>query len=47
MNRQDLIEDALVAALVGLGAVASVQDLSNSIASTFSGVGDSLTNAVA
>jgi len=44
---QDLIEYALVAALVGLGAVASMQGLSNSIASTFGGVGNALTNAVA
>jgi pilus assembly protein Flp/PilA len=44
---QDLIEYALVAALVGLGAVASMKGLSNAIGSTFSGVGNSLTNAVA
>jgi pilus assembly protein Flp/PilA len=44
---QDLIEYALVAALVGLGAVASMQGLSNSIANTFTGVGNALTNAVA
>ena len=44
---QDLIEYALVAALVGLGAVAAMNSLSNSIANTFNGVGNSLTNAVA
>ena len=44
---QDLIEYALVAALVGLGAVAAMQGLSNSIASTFNGVGTQLTSAVA
>ncbi|HKO18505.1 MAG TPA: Flp family type IVb pilin [Acidobacteriaceae bacterium] len=43
---QDLIEYALVAALVGLGAVAAMQGLSNSIANTFNGVGNQLTNAV-
>ena len=44
---QDLIEYALVDALVGLGAVAAMKGLSNSIGSTFNGVGNSLTNAVA
>ena len=44
---QDLIEYALVAALVGLGAVAAMKGLSNSLGSTFNGVGNSLTNAVA
>lgn len=44
---QDLIEYALVAALVGLGAVAAMKGLNNSIANTFTGVGNSLTNAVA
>jgi pilus assembly protein Flp/PilA len=43
---QDLIEYALVAALVGLGSVASMNSLANSIANTFAGVGNSLTNAV-
>jgi pilus assembly protein Flp/PilA len=43
---QDLIEYALVAALVGLGAVAAMKGLSTSIATTFNGVGNSLTNAV-
>jgi pilus assembly protein Flp/PilA len=44
---QDLIEYALVAALVGLGAVAAMKSLSSSIGTTFNGVGTSLTNAVA
>lgn len=43
---QDLIEYALVAALVGLGAVAAMNGLANSIANTFNGVGSSLTNTV-
>jgi pilus assembly protein Flp/PilA len=42
---QDLIEYALVAALVGLGAVAAMKGLSNSIGTAFNGVGTSLTNA--
>jgi pilus assembly protein Flp/PilA len=42
---QDLIEYALVAALVGLGAVASMQGLANSIATAFNGVGTALSNA--
>ena len=44
---QDLIEYALVAALVGLGAVAAMNGLANAIGNTFNGVGNSLTNAVA
>jgi pilus assembly protein Flp/PilA len=44
---QDLIEYALVAALVGLGAVAAMKGLSNSIGNSFNGVGNTLTNAVA
>lgn len=44
---QDLIEYALVAALVGLGSVAAMSGLSNSIANTFNGVGNQLTSAVA
>jgi pilus assembly protein Flp/PilA len=42
---QDLIEYALVAALVGLGAVASMQSLATSIANTFNGIGTQLANA--
>jgi pilus assembly protein Flp/PilA len=44
---QDLIEYALVAALVGLGSVASISSLAGSIANTFNSIGSSLTNAVA
>jgi len=42
---QDLIEYALVAALVGLGAVASMQGLANNIGNTFNSIGNSLTSA--
>jgi len=44
---QDLIEYALVAALVGLGAVASMQSLANNISNTFNSIGNSLTAATA
>ena len=44
---QDLIEYALVAALVGHGAVSSISSLAGSIENTFNGVGSALTNAVA
>jgi pilus assembly protein Flp/PilA len=44
---QDLIEYALVAALVGLGAVASITTLKNTISNTFNSVGTQLTNATA
>lgn len=43
---QDLIEYALVAALVGLGAVAAMKGLSNTIGNTFNGIGNALTAAV-
>jgi pilus assembly protein Flp/PilA len=43
---QDLIEYALVSALVGLGAVASMRSLSTSIGSAFTSIGTSLTSAV-
>jgi pilus assembly protein Flp/PilA len=42
---QDLIEYALVAALVGLGSVASMQTLAQNIANTFTGIGTALANA--
>jgi pilus assembly protein Flp/PilA len=42
---QDLIEYALVAALVGLGSVASMRSLATSIANTFNGIGTALANA--
>ena len=44
---QDLIEYALVAALVGLGSVAAMSTLAGSISNTFNGVGNAVTNAVA
>ena len=43
---QDLIEYALVAALVALGSVSATQSLASAISNTFAGVGNSLTNAV-
>jgi pilus assembly protein Flp/PilA len=42
---QDLIEYALVAALVGLGAVGAMKGFSNSIKTSFNNVGTSLTSA--
>jgi pilus assembly protein Flp/PilA len=44
---QDLIEYALVAALVGLGAVASITALKNSISNTFNTIGSQLGSATA
>ena len=44
---QDLIEYALVAALVGLGAVASLNLLRNTIANTLGVVDNQLINATA
>ena len=44
---QDLIEYALVAALVGLGSVAAISGLSNTLSNTYNGVGSALTNATA
>ena len=44
---QDLIEYALVAALVGLGSVAAMGSLANSISTAFGGVGTALDSAVA
>jgi pilus assembly protein Flp/PilA len=43
---QDLIEYALVAALVGLGAVASMTSLSTAIGNAFTGIGTTLTSNV-
>ena len=43
---QDLIEYALVAALVGLGAVAAMRSLSSNVGKTFNSIGTSLTSAV-
>ncbi len=43
---QDLIEYALVAALIGLGAIAGMKALSTTISTAFSAVGSSLTSAL-
>jgi pilus assembly protein Flp/PilA len=43
---QDLIEYALVAALIGLGAVLSMKGLSGKVGNAFNSVGNSLTNNV-
>jgi pilus assembly protein Flp/PilA len=43
---QDLIEYALIAALIGLGAVAAMSTLASNIATSFSTVGNQLTNAI-
>ncbi|HEY5055246.1 MAG TPA: Flp family type IVb pilin [Acidobacteriaceae bacterium] len=43
---QDLIEYALVAALVGIAAVSGLRVLANAIGNTFNSVGTSLTSAV-
>jgi pilus assembly protein Flp/PilA len=43
---QDLIEYALVAALVGLGSVASMNSLASSISNAFNTIENSLTSAV-
>jgi len=43
---QDLIEYAIVAALVGLGAVASMKSLQTSVSSAFTKIGTTLTSSV-
>jgi pilus assembly protein Flp/PilA len=43
---QDLIEYALVAALVGLGAVTAMNGLATNIGTAFSKVGSSLNSAI-
>jgi pilus assembly protein Flp/PilA len=43
---QDLIEYALVAAIVGLGAIASLKGLSTKIGTSFSSVSSTLTSSV-
>ncbi len=43
---QDLIEYALVAAIIALGATAAMTSLASSITSAFTKIGTSLTNAV-
>jgi len=44
---QDLIEYALVAALIGLGSVAALSNLSNTLANALGGVGNALNNSTA
>ena len=44
---QDLIEYALVAALVGLGAVAAMKGLSNNIGNAFNSIGSTLSSPFA
>ncbi len=43
---QDLIEYALIAALIGLGAVASLKSLTLSVANVFLAVNSTLTSAL-
>jgi pilus assembly protein Flp/PilA len=43
---QDLIEYALVAGLIGLGAITAMSGLATSIKTAFNSVGSSLTSAV-
>ena len=43
---QDLIEYALVAALVGLGAVAAMKTLGSNISTSFGSIGTTLTTNV-
>ena len=43
---QDLMEYALVAALVGVAAVSALRVLQNTVGSAFTGVNNSLANAV-
>lgn len=43
---QDLIEYALVAALIGLGAVASMKSFATTIGNAFTTVGNTLTSNV-
>jgi pilus assembly protein Flp/PilA len=43
---QDLIEYALVAALLGLGAIVSMKTLSSKISNAFGAIGNSLTTNV-
>jgi pilus assembly protein Flp/PilA len=44
---QDLIEYALVAALVGLGSVAAISGLDNSLKNTFNAIGSGLASSTA
>jgi len=42
---QDLIEYALIAGLIAVGAIAAMTLLSNNIGTTFNSAGNSITNA--
>jgi pilus assembly protein Flp/PilA len=44
---QDLIEYALVAAMIGLAAIAAMSTLANNISNAFSAVGSKLSSSVA
>lgn len=44
---QDLVEYALVVALIALGSVAAMKSLTNSISDVFQTVGSNLTSSVA
>jgi pilus assembly protein Flp/PilA len=44
---QDLIEYALVAAIIGLAAVAAMSNLANNVSNAFRAVGSKLSSAVA
>jgi pilus assembly protein Flp/PilA len=44
---QDLIEYALVAALVGVAAISGMRVLKNAIGNSFNSIGNTLTNAIA
>ena len=46
VNGQDLVEYALILALLGLATVATMKSLANRIASSFTMVGSTLTSAV-
>jgi pilus assembly protein Flp/PilA len=46
VNGQDLVEYALILALLGLAPVATLKALANHIASSFTTVGSTLTSAV-
>ena len=45
-NGQDLVEYALVAALIGLGSVTAMKALSNYISNAFTTVGSTLVSSV-
>ena len=45
-SAQDLIEYALIAGLIALGAVAAASGLSSTVGNAFSSLGNSLTNSI-